>query len=358
METPDGADIEQKENLLVFSDRRKRVKMTEAEVKRYINALSKDPGDLAGGSTEDGDHSLKYEFGTICWWLGNCEYLQFIDLQPQLPVLSKDKRISNPDIFAIFTIEGRSFPCFIVVAEFDEERRLTIYPRYLSKLNEYPLLNGYPILFAGSCNDEWTLFNALDFIEKGEVLDIGFEEARRGNVLGILGGDARFQGLAEGSRWFYVIETSEDIALVKQGIVPLNDPIVELSMERPEGDKLKFIPQILHLLPFFGRWHPFEEYAESLVFTGEVLVENRPLHLYQALIFSKRMEEHLKGNDFVDWKRIIRENDFTYSVEDMERMVEYGVDNGMGLGGFEKVLPGIDLPHWLILDQQHRMEWR
>lgn len=358
MEMQEGADDAQKGPTIVIADRRNRIKMTDVDVKKYLNALSKNTEDLANSTSEDGGHSLKYEFGAICWWLGNCEYLQFIDMLPQLPVLSKDRSISNPDIFAVFSIEGKLFPCFIVVAEFDEERRLTIYPRYISKLNEYPLLHGYPILFAGRCNDEWTLFNAHDFIEEGEMLDINFEKARRGNVLGILAGDARFQGLAEGTRWFYVIETSEDIALIKQGIISLNDPVVELSLEKPGGEKLKFIPQLLHLLPFFGRWEPFEEYAESLVFSGGFLAENRPLHLYQAVILSKRLEEHLKGNDFVDWKRVIREKDFTYSVDDIKRMVEYGENNGIGFGGFEKDLPGIDIPHWLVPEQQNIMDWK
>ncbi len=172
------------------------------------------------------------------------------------------------------------------------------------------------------------------------------KEAKRANIMGILCGDAHFHGLNTGTRWYYVIETGEDIELVRQEIIPLSEPVSELAFERADGKKLSFSPSLLHMIPFFGKWNQFEQYQDEIVLSGARLESNRPLHLYQVLVFSTRLIEHLKERSQVDWKRILLEEDFKCSVDDIKRMVRVGQEEEIGFTGFEHYLPDIQIPAW------------
>jgi len=333
--------------VIIVEDESKTLKFTDQEIKRYINAVTHRLHDLPYDRPQEEIQGLKYEFGAICWWLGNCEFLQFIDTLPEIPYKSRDRKGADPDIYAIFKNDDRTFPCFIVIAEFDEGGKLTMYSKYIERVGEYPLIADIPILVAAKYANQWTLINLDSFYEGSGKVCVSFEEAQRGNVLGMLCGDARFNGLRKDTSWYYIIETEEDLELIRQNIVPLRDPVTEISLERPEGEKVAFRPALLELLPFFGTWRRFEEYREDLVISGAVLTESKQLYLHQTLVFATRFSEQMKNADRVDWKCFLGDNSFSYSVADMRNILEYGQKEGIGFGGYENYLPDIDIPHWL-----------
>jgi len=334
------------EPIITISDGHNKIVMTDKEVKKYINTVTNELDELTDVSHESTGHLAKYEFAAICWWLGNCKYLQFVDTAPELPVLSKDKRMAYPDIYAVFAIEEQISPCFIVIAEFDGTGQLNMYKTYIKRLKNYPLIGDSDILVAGKYKDEWALFNIDNFIGEDGKVSVRFDEAKEANIMGILCGDAHFQGLNTGTRWYYVIETGEDIELVRQEIIPLSEAVSELAFERADGKKLLFSPPLMHMIPFFGKWNLFEQYQAEIVLSGARLESNRPLHLYQVLVFSTRLIEYLKGRSQVDWKRILLEEDFRYSVDDIKRMVHSGQDEEIGFEGYEQYLPDIQISAW------------
>ncbi len=336
---------------ITISDGHNKIEMTDLEVKKYINTVTNELDELTDVSFTSTGHQAKYEFAAICWWLGNCKYLQFVDTTPELPVLCKDKRMAYPDIYAVFTSEERNFPCFIVIAEFDSTGQLNMYSKYIQRLKDYPLIGDADILIAGKYKDEWALFNIENIIQEDGKISLRFEEAKRANIMGILCGDAHFQGLNPGTRWYYVIETGEDIELVRQEIIPLSEAVSELAFERSDGKKLPFSPALLHMIPFFGKWSLFEQYQDEIVLSGAKLERDRPLNLYQVLIFSTRLLEHLNGRNQIDWKRILLEDDFRYSVDDIRRMVKSGQDEEIGFLGFEQYLPDIQISSWNADDE-------
>ncbi|MDP6155866.1 MAG: hypothetical protein QF682_06995 [Candidatus Thermoplasmatota archaeon] len=331
---------------IIISDGHNKIEMTDIEVKKYINTVTNELDELNDVSHISTGHLAKYEFAAICWWLGNCKYLQFVDTAPDLPVLSKDKRMAYPDIFAVFSIEEKVSPCFIVIAEFDGTGQLNMYKTYINRMKEYPLIGDCDILVAGKYKNEWALFNIDNFIQKDGRVSLRFEEAKRANLMGILCGDGHFHGLNTGTRWYYVIETGEDIELVRQEIIPLSEAVSELAFERADGKKLQFSPPLLHMIPFFGTWDLFEQYQNEVVLSGARLIRNKPLHLYQVLVFSTRLIEHLNGRSLIDWKRILLEDDFKYSVDDIKRMVSSGQIEEIGFTGFEQYIPDIQIPAW------------
>ena len=346
---PTHMDDEDKPEMsnIIISDKRKRIEMTDTEVKQFINAITLCKDDLAYEPLKDAVHFFKYEFGAICWWLGKCRFLQFIDTLPSIPVLSRDKNVAWPDIYAIFSNKGRLFPCFIVIASFDKTGQLTIYRKYLSRLNKYPLIQDHPVLIAARHDESWYLFNIESYDRGEDRIIIDLEDAEKGNIMGILCGDARFDGLREGTSWYYTIETKEDMELVKQGIIPLNDPITGMFMENAHREELDFTPLMLHMLPFFGTWKSFERYGEEVVYSGAALTESRPLHLYQILTFTTRFVEYLVKNRAIEWNRILQEKKFPYKVEEVRSAMELARDRGLGFEGFEHYLPEICLPDWM-----------
>ena len=332
---------------IIISDKRRRIEMTDTEVKQYINTITLQKDDLAYEPLKDAVHFFKYEFGAICWWLGKCKFLQFIDTLPSVPVLYRDKNVACPDIYVIFSNNGRQFPCFIVIASFDKAGELTIYRKYLSRLKKYPLIRDHPVLIAARHDESWYLFNIESYDEGDDKIIIDFEDAERGNIMGILCGDARFDGLREGTSWCYTIETDEDMELVKQGIIPLNDPITGMFMETVEREELDFTPLMLHMLPFFGTWKHFERYGENVVYSGAELTESRPLHLYQIFTITTRLVEYLEKNRTIEWNRLLREKKFSYKIEDVRRALESARDRYLGFEDFEHYLPEISLPDWM-----------
>lgn len=340
--------VEQEEpNTITVKDERRTEIFTDRDIKRYINAVTHYLHDLPYDSPREDIHNQKFEFGAICWWLGNCEFLQFLDTLPDIPVLSKEKTGAIPDIFAIFSREGRSFPCFIVIAEFDRAGELTIYSKYIERVRKYHLTGDVPVLVAAKYGDEWNLIDLEDRHEDSGRIRLSHGEAARANVMGALCGDARFRGLRKDTSWYYIIETEEDLELIKQNIVPLRDPVTEITLESRDGEKVGFTPILMDLLPFFGTWKRFEDFREDLVISGAVLAESRPLHLYQMLVFSALFGSQLEGRDGVDWRAILRENALPFSVEDARRALRYGAENSLGFEGFENCLPTVDLPQWL-----------
>lgn len=75
----------------------------------------------------------EYQFGAICWWLGKCKHLQFIDTKPDLPYLSKIRDVKYPDIYAIFSSRSTDFPCFIQI-KVNNKFRLKLSRNYIKNL--------------------------------------------------------------------------------------------------------------------------------------------------------------------------------------------------------------------------------
>jgi hypothetical protein len=282
---------------------------------------------------------FEYQFGAICWWLGRCKHFQFIDTQPEFPYLSKIENVRYPDAFTTFNYNNSDFPCFIQIKSHNT-RKLKLTPNYVSGLKKYPLLKGYPLLIAWKFREFWCLFDIDTFITESGGVNVKFEDAMKANLMSLLCGDFFFPGFREGIEWYLKSEPDEDIKLLKPE-VEYTFTLRDRFFFGPDIDEISVL--LLMLQPFLGLWESTNRNDEKYIYTGEKVVEENSMFASQVLPFalhSHAVIEHKK----VDWKDILKNQKFVYTINDLREMIRFGQKHNLGFGPFGDFKPGISNP--------------
>ena len=282
---------------------------------------------------------FEYQFGAICWWLGRCEHFQFIDTQPEFPYLSKIENVRYPDAFTIFNYNNRDFPCFIQIKSYND-MKLKLTPNYVSGLKKYPLLKDYPLLIAWKFRDFWCLFDIDTFITESGGVNVKLEDAMKANLMSLLCGDFFFPGFREGIEWYLKFEPDEDIKLLKLE-VGYKYTIIDSFFFGPEVEELSAL--LLVLQPFLGLWESTNRSDEKYIYDGEKVVAEGSMFASQALPFALQSHaaiEHKK----VDWKDILKNQNFGYTFNDLIEMIQLGQKHNLGFGHIGHFKPSISNP--------------
>jgi len=296
--------------------------------------------------TQEGGIPYEYQFGCICWWLGKCIHIQFIDPQPEFPYLSRMENIKYPDIFAVFSLKESTFPCFIQVKSCNE-RMLTMSKNYVNGLKKHPLAQNHPILIAWKYKEFWTLFDIDVFKTENGGIKVKFEDAMTANLMGILAGDFSFKGFKQGIEWSYTIEPLDsEICDIQSGkIKKFIGKFIDISVSDPStNNSMKISGPLFYLLSFLGEWIPFEKYTTSHIISGEKNQFQTSIFAYQALIFGTQFRANITRKN-VDWKDILRRQNFILRADELYSLIHSGQKKKMG---FEysplKYVPSINNP--------------
>lgn len=130
------------------------------------------------------------EFAVVCSWLGNCRLLHKLD-QQQVPVSSKQE-FQVPDLLARFSTQNGKSPVLIEVKS-KQERRLSLRPEYLQRLQNYADMVGMPLLIAWKFHSLWTLFEVKHLTKAEKNFNISFEKASQESLMGVLAGDVAYK---------------------------------------------------------------------------------------------------------------------------------------------------------------------
>jgi hypothetical protein len=296
--------------------------------------------------TQEQGIPFEYQFGYLCWWLGRCTHLQFIDPEPEFPPLTRIEGVKHPDIFAVFSLDGSDFPCLV---EVKAKKKLEMGKAYVAGLRNHPLAREYPVLIAWKRDEYWTLFDVDTFVAPGGTLKVPFGEAMKASVLSVLAGDFSLRGFRAGVEWRATMEafSPEAVDALRTGITQKYvGKLVDLSVTDPRtGNSLEFTPALSRLLPYLGgEWDPYERYEGLHVTFGEAVVTESALWASQALLFGVAFETWQAETE-PDWKGLLRARSFPFTLDELHRLIRDARSNGMG---FEQspmtLLPAIANP--------------
>ena len=130
---------------------------------------------------------LEDEFSVLCGWLGKCKLIHKLD-QQQYPQ-SSNSEYQVPDLLAVFENDGKEVTVFIEVKS-SNKNVLSFKPDYREKLQRYASLLKIPVLVAWKNKwGIWVLAELNEFKKANTNYNLGFEDALKNNLLGILAGD-------------------------------------------------------------------------------------------------------------------------------------------------------------------------
>jgi hypothetical protein len=129
------------------------------------------------------------ELCVVLNWLGNCSLVHKLDQFPYPPGAHEGYRV--PDLFAVFTLDGKQVPVFIEVKNFGQ-KVLSWKPDYLMGLERYANLVNIPLLVAWKHRSFWTLFEPRHMRLAKTNRNISFADAMRESLMGLLAGDFSF----------------------------------------------------------------------------------------------------------------------------------------------------------------------
>jgi hypothetical protein len=291
----------------------------------------------------------EYQFGYMCWWLGKCTHLQFIDPKPEFPYLSRISGIKYPDIFAIFPQYKNPFSCFIQVKS-SNNMTLAMSKNYVNGLKRHPLVRGYPILIAWKNREFWTLFDIDTFRTSAGSVRAKFLDAMEANLMSALIGDITFQGFKKGIEWHYIIEPKDTRAIndIQAGNVKeFTGKLVDISVIDPSTDNsMEISGPLFYLLSYLGWWESFDtKYAKLQIIAGETTQHQPSLFAYQALIFGTMNQSNFESRRTIDWKALLKNQIFVFTYKELHNLIKEGQNKGMG---FEysplRYLPSIKNP--------------
>lgn len=191
------------------------------------------------------------------------------------------------------------------------------------------------------------MFDINTFItDKGNV-NVEFREAAKANLMSVLVGDFYFKGFKKGIEWCYIIEpldySVDDIQAGKTK--SFRGKLVDIHISDPTtGNTMPIFGPVFYLLPYLGEWEPFDRYTESYIISGEQNRFQMSLFTYQALIFGTLFQASI-FNRYVNWKNILKNRKFVFSVDDILMLIQKFREENMG---FEysplKYIPSIKNP--------------
>lgn len=297
---------------------------------------------------------IEYQFGAICCWLGKCKHFQFIDTQPEFPYLSKIENVKYPDAFAIFNYNNRDFPCFIQIKA-NNNWRLKMNAKYVSGLKKYPLLKGYPLLIAWKFREFWVLFDIDTFISESGGINVKFEDAGRANLMSVLCGDFIFSGFKKGIEYYLVMETEKDDLIRFKNNMSFKGIVIDYCFFTPRVKTTKISEDIqevsrkynvslmMELTEFLGVWESITKSEDKYVYIGWRVENTMSMFASQVLpIVSYRAS--IKSKQKVNWKDILKEQKFKYTINDVRKMIELGRIAKIGFEDIIHYLPGISNP--------------
>lgn len=297
---------------------------------------------------------LEYQFGAICCWLGKCKHFQFIDTQPEFPYLSKIENVKYPDAFAVFNYNNRDFPCFIQIKS-KNDMRLKMKPEYVSGLKKYPLLKGYPLLIAWKFREFWILFDIDTFISEKGGINVRFEDAGKANLMSLLCGDFLFTGFKKGIDFYLVMETDRDNLIRFKNNMNFKGTCIDYCFFTPHikitktSEDIQRASQkhdaslIMKLADFLGYWEPIHKFEDKYVYIGWRVKEIMGLNASQVLPIVSYGESIISGQK-VDWKDILKERKFKFTINDVRKMIEMGQITKIGFERIIHSLPSISNP--------------
>lgn len=297
---------------------------------------------------------LEYQFGAICWWLGKCKHFQFIDSQPEFPYLSKIENVKYPDAFAIFNYNNRDFPCFIQIKS-NNNWRLKMTAKYVSGLKKYPLLKGYPLLIAWKFREFWFLFDIDTFISESGGINVKFEDAGKANLMSLLCGDFIFSGFKKGIDFYFVMETDKDNLIRFENNMSFKGICIDYCIFTPRvkttknSEDIKDVSRnydaslIMELAEFLGDWESITRSENNYVYIGWRVEKTMGLFASQVLPIVS-YGASIKSKQEVDWKDILKERKFKYTINDVRKMIEIGQITKIGFEHITRSLPGISNP--------------
>ncbi len=309
---------------------------SESSFEKITDALKNHPDRkdiIRQMSSQEKGIPYEYQFGCICWWLGKCAHIQFIDPRPEFPYLSKIENIKYPDIFAVFSLKKRTFPCLIQVKSYNG-RTLTMSKNYVNGLKKHPLAQEYPVLIAWKHKEFWTLFDIDTFkTSKGNV-KVKIEDAMTANLMSILVNDISFKGFKQGIEWHWIMEPDDINAIedIRAGkIKKFTGTLVDFSVVDPLTDNYSMTSHpLLWLLSFLGVWEPFTKYTNSQIIDGEKNQFQILLFAYQALIFGTMFHSDFISERLVDWRDLLRNQTFIFEFKELRDLITEGQNKGMG----------------------------
>lgn len=308
---------------------------SETSLEKITDALKNHPDRqdiIRQMSSQEKGIPYEYQFGYICWWLGKCVHMQFIDPQPEFPYLNKIENIKYPDVFAVFSLKKSTFPSLIQVKSCNE-KILTMSKNYVNGLKKHPLSQEYPILIAWKYREFWTLFDIDTFkTSKGNV-KVKFEDAMKANLMSSLIGDRSFCGFKQGIEWHYIIEPQDaQIDAIRTGkINKFIGKFVDISVkDLHSGNYMKISGPLFYLLSFLGEWEPFNtRYTKSQIIEGDRNQSQVSLFAYQTLIFGAMFQANITGRK-VDWRELLKNRKFVFTFGDIHDLIRDGRDKEMG----------------------------
>lgn len=320
----------------------------------YISSLENTEEILKQVRSQEKGIPSEYQFGAICWWLGKCKHFQFIDTQPEFPYLSKIENVKYPDAFAIFNYNNSDFPCFIQIKS-NNNRKLKLSSKYVTGLKKYPLLKDYPLLIAWKYHQQWFLFDIDTFISESGGINVKFEDAGKANLMGILCGDFVFSGLKKGIETYFALKPDEIELKNYKKTKDFNAIIMDFCLfgiphekNINESDffseKSQEFSLIRELGPFLGLWEHFDRFDGKYIYIGERVSEANSIFASQVLPYVFYYRASINQEQNVDWKGILKNQEFKYTIDDVAKIIQVGRKLNIGFERVIHFLPGTSNP--------------
>lgn len=263
------------------------------------------------------------EFSVICAWLGRCHLIHKLD-QQQAPAASREL-FQVPDLQALF----HDAPACLIEVKASRDSRLSMKPDYYRRLRAYADALRQPLLIAWKHLGVWVLFDAAHLKLARTNYNIGFFEALRHNLMGVLAGDVSYQ-LQAGSA-LNLVFAKEELTSTEVNETGRSETwrmrVADAYLSDGNGERrTDFHPESTQLLltwPLEESEVHSEKAVEKRFFVGEAT----NVFAHQALVALLNWES-LKDSR-LNWRSLLGLGPATKTVTDFRRALQRALSEGL-----------------------------
>jgi hypothetical protein len=276
------------------------------------------------------------EISLILSWLGQCRLVHKLG-QEQLPIDSAGA-YRVPDLLAVFDVDGEALPVLIEVKKRHsrdpatlQEGRLSLHARYI----RYAELVGLSLLVAWKHRTFWTLFDSTVAAQPDGQYRIGFFEAMKQNLLGILAGDFSYR-VAPGTAIRMRIEKlskTDDKGRIR-GVIQ------DTHFVNADGERLPDLPELRRLGSLFVFWeNEVEQVDQNDAIIQSFVIPDLEYGEFASRTLGKLLQSFaaLPGRD-VNLREVIHDREhWVHNSGELRRMVDVGARYGAFTDVFRQV---------------------
>ncbi len=268
---------------------------------------------------------LEDEFQVICQWFSQCNFIHKLDQND--PINQKTEEFQVPDLLASFTVKGKIVPVLIEVKT-KQKQRLKFKESYFQRLVKYSENLGIPLLIAFKWQNLWCLFDASEMQLRETSRSIGFLDAMKFNLMGVLVGDFSFSvhkgfGLHLEADKKDLISVQEDEA---ERVEDWNLQISRFYYTNKEGDEVSDLPsavqELIKLVPLSESTNIEKEKVTISYTVTEDQMELGHRALVSLLAWSSRGGK-------LNWRSILKDPKNKAKLFDLRKAVDLGLKHGV-----------------------------